>query len=252
VAEFTLGLDVGQLRDPTALAAVRLVQSSPEALFRCGHLERMPLNTLYPDIVAHVGSVLRTAPFRGNSELVLDATGVGRGVIDMFKQEGIRPICVTITGGNAESYVKDSGEHHVAKIILVTRLQQLLQSGRLEIQADLPTAKILETELQDFRADYTDSGLLKFNAREGQHDDLVLALAIAIWRAYKRRRGHIDPGVVARSAMIRRPSSLGYNDDSRSSGGYYGRSGVYYDSSNSHRGAELHMLQNRAMTRGRG
>ena len=65
MAEFTLGLDVGQLRDPTALAAVRLVQSSPEALFRCGHLERMPLNTLYPDIVAHVGSVLRTAPFRG-------------------------------------------------------------------------------------------------------------------------------------------------------------------------------------------
>ncbi len=30
----------------------------------------------------------------------------------------------------------------------------------------------------------TDSGHWTFNARSGKHDDLVLALAIALWRAY--------------------------------------------------------------------
>ncbi len=39
-------------------------------------------------------------------------------------------------------------------------------------------------ELQDFRIDFTAAGHLTFNARSGKHDDLVLALAIAVWRAY--------------------------------------------------------------------
>jgi hypothetical protein len=38
----------------------------------------------------------------------------------------------------------------------------------------------------------TDSGRLTFGAREGRHDDLVLALAVAVWRAQARMRG---PGV---------------------------------------------------------
>src|SRR5215472_11596013 len=39
-------------------------------------------------------------------------------------------------------------------------------------------------ELQDFRMEFTTAGHLTFNARCGKHDDLVLALAIAVWRAY--------------------------------------------------------------------
>jgi hypothetical protein len=38
--------------------------------------------------------------------------------------------------------------------------------------------------MQDFRVEFTASGTLTFNARSGKHDDLVLALAIACWRAY--------------------------------------------------------------------
>ena len=39
-------------------------------------------------------------------------------------------------------------------------------------------------ELQEFRAEVTDNGYWKFVARSGKHYDLVLALAIACWRAY--------------------------------------------------------------------
>ena len=39
-------------------------------------------------------------------------------------------------------------------------------------------------ELQDFRVEFTAAGHLTFNARTGKHDDLVLALAIAVWRAH--------------------------------------------------------------------
>jgi hypothetical protein len=59
-----------------------------------------------------------------------------------------------------------------------------LHEGRLKIHADLPDAAALVGELQSFRVEYTDSGYMRFNARVGAHDDLVLALAIALWRAY--------------------------------------------------------------------
>jgi hypothetical protein len=71
----------------------------------------------------------------------------------------------------------------VPKLVLISRLQALLHEGRLKIQKELPEAKILVGELMDFRVQYTPAGHLTFNAREGKHDDLVLALAIACYRA---------------------------------------------------------------------
>src|SRR5215470_1982068 len=56
--------------------------------------------------------------------------------------------------------------------------------ARLKIQKQLPEADTLVRELQDFRVEFTPAGHLTFNARSGKHDDLVLALAIAVWRAH--------------------------------------------------------------------
>jgi hypothetical protein len=66
----------------------------------------------------------------------------------------------------------------------LARLQALLHDGRLKIHRDLAEAAELVRELSDFRVEYTPSGSITFNARVGRHDDLVLALAIACWRAY--------------------------------------------------------------------
>jgi hypothetical protein len=51
------------------------------------------------------------------------------------------------------------------------------------ILRSLPDASVLMSELQDFRAEVSDTGAWRFGARSGKHDDLVLALAIALWRA---------------------------------------------------------------------
>src|SRR5690349_9142791 len=60
-------------------------------------------------------------------------------------------------------------------------------------------------ELQEFRVDFTAAGHLTFNARSGKHDDLVLALAIAVWRAY----GGGGPGQVYFEAMRTRLEGSG-------------------------------------------
>ena len=147
-------------------------------VYRVGYLERLPLGTPYPSIVAYIGRLLGRLP---GAELVIDFTGVGRPVFDMFRFSGITPTGVLITSGIAET--GGGPIHGVPKLDLVSRLQALLHEGRLKIHKDLAEADTLVRELQDFRCEFTAAGHLTFNARSGKHDDLVLALAIAVWRA---------------------------------------------------------------------
>ena len=150
------------------------------AIFQVGYLERLPLGTPYPAIVAHVGRLLAKLP--AGTDLAIDLTGVGKPVFDLFQYSGIYPVGVQITAGSAES--RDGMVCSVPKLTLVSRLQALLHEGRLKIQRELSEAETLVRELQDFRVEFTAAGHLTFNARAGKHDDLVLALAIATWRAY--------------------------------------------------------------------
>lgn len=66
---------------------------------------------------------------------------------------------------------------------LVSQLQAALHTGWLEIAADLPDLAALKAELQNFRVNFTQAGSMTFAARVGAHDDLVLAVAIALWYA---------------------------------------------------------------------
>ena len=181
--KYTVGVDLGQSQDATAVAVVRRLENWPaKPVFQVGYLGRLPLGTSYPTVVSHVTHMLGLPPLRGNAELVIDYTGVGRPVFDMFVGRGVAPIGVTITAGEATSH--EGLVWRVPKITLISRIQALLHDGRLKIHKDLPEAAALVGELQDFRADVTDSGYWKFGARAGKHDDLVLALAIALWRAH--------------------------------------------------------------------
>jgi hypothetical protein len=152
----------------------------PPPIFQVGHLERLPLGTAYPAIVAHVGRLMTKLP--GRPELVIDYTGVGRPVFDMFVYSGISPVGVVITSGAVETHHRMTWS--VPKLTLVSRLQALLHEGRLKILRELTEAETLVRELQDFRCEFTAAGHLTFNARTGKHDDLVLGLAIAVWRAH--------------------------------------------------------------------
>jgi hypothetical protein len=112
----------------------------------------------------------------------VDQTGVGRAVFDMFRQARLpRLYGVTITGGS--DVTRDMDGWHVAKLDLVSRLQALLHSGELAVEPTLEDAPALLKELQDFRVKFSTAGNPIFGAREGAHDDIVLATALAIFGA---------------------------------------------------------------------
>jgi hypothetical protein len=111
----------------------------------------------------------------------------GRAVGDIFNEAGLKPIKVTITAGNEEGQ-SGFARFTVPKQILVSNLDALMHTGELRIAKELKETPALETELKDFRRHVSEAGRYSFNAREGQHDDLVLAVAIAAWRAVRKKK----------------------------------------------------------------
>ena len=187
-ADYFLGLDLGQTRDFTALAVLErspptdagTAVEPPEYALR--HLHRFPLGTPYTQIVPAVATLVRSGPL-AESPVVVDQTGVGRAVVDMMRQQIGWVVPVTITGGHAVTVAEDRS-FHVPKKELVTSLQVVMQSRRLRIARTLHDAAVLVRELQQFQVKITAAAHETFGVwREGQHDDLVLAVALACWWA---------------------------------------------------------------------
>jgi hypothetical protein len=183
-----IGLDLGQTTDFAALAVLERGAdevAAPVLAGRCyavRHLVRFPLGTPYPAIVTEVARMAST-PGLACSALVVDQTGVGRPVVDLFREAPLsaRLVPVTITGGSAVKRSMD-GSLHVPKKQLVTAIQGVLQAGQLRVARTLPLAGVLVRELLDFRVRITDAANETFGAGSaGEHDDLVLAVALAAW-----------------------------------------------------------------------
>ena len=146
------------------------------------HLQRFR-HTLYPDVADRVEALLDSPQLKGKAELVIDTTGVGPAVADLFSKRGRSFKAVKIHGGDAETC--EEGTYRVPKRNLVSALQVALQTGTLKIASSLELAEVLREELLNFR--------IKINIatghdsyehwREGDHDDLVLASALAVWSA---------------------------------------------------------------------
>lgn len=147
------------------------------------HLQRWEHGTAYPRIVQDVVQLLDTAPLRADrAMLVVDATGVGAPVVDLFRAEQVNHAPVTITGGFAVGWDLQRGSFTVPKRDLVSVMAVLLEQRRLRIPEALPTRDLLTRELQAFRRRVTPVGNDTYASwREQDHDDLVLAVALAAW-----------------------------------------------------------------------
>ncbi len=195
---FIVGVDLGQAADYTALA---VVQGGEEGELRLRHLERYRLRTPYPEQADAVAALVRDerlvvkhrnpwdpVPHLEPPELVVDATGVGRAVTDLLKERGLRFKAVTITGGDTVNPVR--GGYRVPKRDLVAALEVPFHAGALKVAEGLELWPALREELLNFRR--------KINLktahdsyehwRETDHDDLVLATALACWWARRRAR----------------------------------------------------------------
>jgi hypothetical protein len=184
---FYLGLDLGQRRDPSAIAVVEKTR-----VMRVRHLERFRLGTLYPSVVERVREVVQHRDLAGNCALAVDGTGVGAPVVDMLRAArlGCDIAAVTITGGDRQRQI--GSVWSVPKRDLIAVVQVLLERDELKLARGLRELGALMRELMDVRSSAGIGGRVRLGADGcGEHDDLVIALALACWRA---QRGQIGFG----------------------------------------------------------
>src|SRR5215212_7205427 len=183
---FYVGLDLGQSADYTALAV--LEDTSPGLHLR--HLERYPLRTPYNQIADNVAALVRDPVLaqKRRPELIVDETGVGVAVTDMLRERKLRIRPVTITGGDVAraGTIKERGKsYRVPKRDIVGALEVPFHNGTLKVAGDLELWPTLRQELLTFRRKVSlATGHDSYEHwRESDHDDLVLACALACWWA---------------------------------------------------------------------
>jgi hypothetical protein len=210
----TVGIDVGQIHDPTALSVAEVVRAHT-GKFRYGkehhipahvdanmlfhkaqdadpvmrsryiirHIERLRLLTSYPTIANYIADMLCNPLFAHRDvRALIDVTGVGRPVYDLLLQEikrreatrHIQLKPITFTGGML--YNRSTGS--LAKAFLVSRLQSLLQSDEIDAPDTLEVRAMLD-ELKVYEIKVSDDGKDTYGAIVGKHDDLATSLGLA-------------------------------------------------------------------------
>jgi hypothetical protein len=184
-SRFFLGVDLGQRQDHSALVLVEreLVargwdyvwqRQKVEVRYVVRDAKRLPLGMTYLQVVDRVRQALDRFEGVEQTEVVVDATGLGAPVVEILQTAGLRaPLtAVTITAGeSAKGY-------HAPKRDLIALIETMLEARRLKIAARHPGGIELMRELENMDA-----------AGSGKRDDMVLALALALWWAKKRFPG---------------------------------------------------------------
>ena len=188
-----IGLDLGQRRDYTAVAAVTVVESmlgrdpvkfAPilERQFRVTHLTRLDIGTPYTDLPVMLRSLIGAASIHGDITLAVDATGPGLPVVDMLRDAGLRAslLPAMITGGDGEGSSK-SGVYSIPRKTLLTKLRVAMERRDLKVSPRLNLCGELQAEIRTLQ--------YESSAHARHHDDLVFAVSLALWAANIRGAG---------------------------------------------------------------
>lgn len=216
---FIIGLDLGQAQDPSALTVIeRTLKPSGErdeagnpkyrAYYDVLDLERFPLGTPYSSVSReNVEDEVRTKCIqvlqlyakesqrglryeqiseddrRNVLGLVVDASGVGRAVVEHLRDKlrGIvSPTSVYLTGGNLET--NNHSSWNVPKTLLVGVVHNVLGDERIKVAEGIGEGETLKREMTEFRVKVTKAANEIYEANEGAHDDTVIATALPLWR----------------------------------------------------------------------
>jgi hypothetical protein len=206
-----LGLDPAQARDRVAICVIEYctgvldegsdmerhcdvtaglgLQKTGHERWRVIHMERLPLNTKYGDIVRHVAGILAVPQLqadrdknRSKCDLVIDFGGIGRAVAETALDNGLDPVCVQSHGGLDTKWARKN-TWNVPKHELITRLDARLKHDRfpLTFSTQLVEGEAFKQEIADFEANVRAAGRMQYEAKAGKHDDMISATALAVW-----------------------------------------------------------------------
>jgi hypothetical protein len=178
LAVATLTRTVTQRRDPAnwALAEERALEVS--------YLDRVPLGVKYTDVIDRIACLVKALNAQAawgyqppTIYMTADAAGPGQVAIDVLRKQDLGVILqpAIITGGE-EAHRLTSGAVTVPRKELLSTVKLMLESGTLVIGKHVRHRDQLVKEGAAVNA---------ASSRQREHDDLIIALALATWQALR-------------------------------------------------------------------
>ena len=173
--QYVMGVDWGKYNDFTAITVLDLAgqRTVPHAVIG-SPLDDQPLATMevvhldrfnQVDYTVQMGRLVAAFEKFRPLVIVAERNAAGEPLIEVMQRMGL-PVW-PFTTGNA------------TKALAVDAVALALERGQLA----LPDDDILLNELLAFDAERLPSGMLRYSAPEGMHDDCVMSLAMAVWGA---------------------------------------------------------------------
>lgn len=180
-------------------------------------IDRLRLGTSYADVTRFL---LNLVNLPGVKELhpviVLDRTGLGAPVMDYIEEGGVRDIIgVTTTGG--QTITEDGNLWHVPKSEIVAMMKSCLGRGILKIAGGIENGELLRQETKEFMIKRTDAGNIKWEAPQGQHDDVLFGAMLGLWAATR----HEDIPLIAPTELRKTYGDTSMRRSGRVSRGAY-------------------------------
>jgi hypothetical protein len=179
--EVLLSIDPAQTVDMAGHVLMRLEDISPAGavgrILGCSRSRRVTYDEQSAQIVRAVER-LHDRGARGVN-VVIDATGVGRGLLDMVRAASpltSNTIGISIHGGSKSFLDKSYNIIRVSKVSCVSFLDASFAGSRIVYHPQTPGIGILESEIANLRANTTASGNVTIEAGRG-NDDVAFALA---------------------------------------------------------------------------
>jgi hypothetical protein len=253
---YVVGLDLGQASDYTAICVmdrqlkpigkpesthewqnrgslydgshrVAVWRTLVENVMTVRYLDRPPLRTSYTRIVEGVLDRIEALfsrdlyPNGGKVVLVIDATGVGRGVVDMFYSAAnnrdlanveISLMPCTITGSTGHAKIEDGFVRLPKHELIHTGGVIPMQTGRLKWGPRVKNRDVLEKELLTYTKKINiATGSTQFEPwREKEHDDLLFATCLAGWAWSKKTPSYLTQRRSEQYVELPTPEPGGY------------------------------------------
>jgi hypothetical protein len=194
----SVGLDLGQAQDYTAMAVVKRLNpelawefyghDDPDSfIYELKYLKRWPLGTSYPQIVDDVVQMANHRALLDRSKWMIDTTGVGTPIADQLFEIGLDAVPILITSGRRSN--RNKRTLCVPKRDLIATVSVFLQNGMLKFPSDIELRNEFIAELTNFTMRISRTGQDTYSPlQHSQHDDLVMALALACYYHERRRR----------------------------------------------------------------
>jgi hypothetical protein len=201
---FVVGVDLGNMADSTAITVLEVSRAweisyltapfenipketrrKAELSFLVRLLHRPRIGVGFPAIIDQVRAILEDLPAMPEKpSLIVDATGLGAPVVQRMREMSMRPIGLTITGGNTAALT--GRDWSCPKGLLVGELRLAMHRKLLRVAQGFAARETLQAELAAFTARLSPSGRATFEAAGSEHDDTVLSLALAVLAAKHR------------------------------------------------------------------